>query len=285
MAVSVEKLMTLRIPEVRHTLTRRDTMLYALAVGLGQDPMDAAQLRFVTENGLQALPSMAVVLAYPGFWIRDLDTGIDHVRLVHGEQALTIHRPLPVEGELIGRVRVTGVVDKGEGKGMLLYSARDIVEAASGALVASLEQTTFCRGDGGFGGPTGPVRPVHPVPERAPDITVELPTRPEQALVYRLLGDYNPLHSDPAVAAKAGFPRPILHGLCTLGVAGHALLKALCGYDPARFRAMELRFSAPVFPGEKIRTEIWHEEGGAGFRAVAVERGATVINNGRFRFA
>ncbi|MCC7426614.1 MAG: MaoC family dehydratase N-terminal domain-containing protein [Alphaproteobacteria bacterium] len=285
MPVTTESLMGVQIPEVRHTLTERDTMLYALSVGLGQDPMDENQLCFVTEPRLAAFPTIGVVLAYPGFWIRDLKTGIDFVKLVHGEQGLTIHRPLPAKGEIIGRTRVTGVVDKGAGKGMLLYSRREMFDAASGALIATADITTFCRGDGGFGGPAGPVKPVHPLPERAPDRSLDLPTRPEQALYYRLSGDYNPLHSDPAVAAKAGFPRPILHGLCTFGVCGHALMKLMCDYDPARFGAMDVRFSAPVYPGETIRTEVWDEPGGAAFRALAVERNVVVINNGRFRFA
>ena len=135
----------------------------------------------------------------------------------------------------------------------------------------------------GFGGPGGPVKKPHPEPDRAPDVTLDLHTRPEQALVYRLNGDHNPLHIDPEVAAKAGFAQPILHGLCTFGVVCHALMKELCGYDPARFGRMDLRFSSPVFPGETIRTEIWHEDGGAAFRARVVERDKVVVSNGMFR--
>jgi acyl dehydratase len=285
MPIDAEKLGNWPIPTIRQSLTTRDTILYALSVGFGADPLDRDQLRFVWERGLHALPTMAVVLGYPGFWLKDPATGVDAVRLVHGEQGLTLHRPLPAEGELLGVSRVTGLVDRGAGKGALLYSERVIADARTGEKLATLESTTFLRGDGGFGGAPGPVKPPHPEPERAPDLTLDLPTRPEQALLYRLNGDDNPLHVDPETASKAGFERPILHGLCSFGVVGHALLRALCGYDVTRFGQMSLRFSAPVFPGETIRTELWHEAGGAAFRARVVERDKLVVSNGRFRFA
>lgn len=283
MPIEYEKLLNFPIPEVRQRLRWQDTALYALSLGVGGDPMDEAELRFVTEGAaMRALPTMVVVLGYPGFWLRDPATGVDAVRLVHGEQAVTIHAPLPVEGEVIGRSRVTGLVDRGEGKGALLYSERVILDAATGAKLATLEQSTFLRGDGGFGGPSGPVRKPAPEPEGPPDLTLDLPTRPEMALLYRLNGDHNPLHSDPGVAARAGFPRPILHGLATFGVVGRALLRAVCECDPARFGRMECRFSAPVFPGETIRTEIWPSGNGAFFRARVVERDVVVVGNGRF---
>ncbi|WP_144184616.1 MaoC/PaaZ C-terminal domain-containing protein [Elioraea rosea] len=280
MPLDPAKLLAYPIPEIRQALTRKDTMLYALSVGLGQDPVDDWQRRFVYEPELIALPTMAVVLGYPGFWLGRPDTGVDATRLVHGEQSVTLHRPLPVEGEIIGRSRVTGLVDRGAGKGALLYSAREVLDSA-GSLLATLESTTFLRGDGGFGGATGPVKAPHAIPDRAPDATLSLTTRPEQALLYRLNGDHNPLHADPAVAAKAGFPRPILHGLCTMGVVGHALLRLCCGGEPGRMKRIDLRFSAPVFPGETIVTEVWDEGGGRfGFTALAAERETMVINNG-----
>jgi acyl dehydratase len=268
------------IPEVSETRTRKDTMLYALSIGLGHDPMDAWQRRFVTEPALVALPTMAVVLGYPGFWLGRPDTGVDATRLVHGEQSIILHRPLPVEGTVIGRSRVTGLVDRGLGKGALLYATREVFDGAGNAL-ATLDSTTFLRGDGGFGGATGPVKQPHPIPDRAPDATLSLGTRPEQALLYRLNGDLNPLHADPAVAARAGFPRPILHGLCTMGVVGHALVRLCCEGRPERMRRIDLRFSAPVFPGETIVTEVWHEGPGRfAFTALVAERETMVINNG-----
>ena len=286
MPIVAETLLNFPIPEIRQRLRWQDSALYALSLGCGQDPMDEADLRFVTEGAaMRALPTMAVVLGYPGFWLRDPATGVDAVRLVHGEQSVEIHAALPTEGEVIGRSRVTGLVDRGEGKGALLYSERVILDAATGTKLATLEQTTFLRGDGGFGGPSGPVKKPAPEPEGAPDLVLDLPTRPEMALLYRLNGDHNPLHSSPAVAAKAGFPRPILHGLATFGLVGRALLRAVCEGDPARVGRMDCRFSAPVVPGETIRTEIWRTATGAAFRARAVERDVVVVGNGAFRSA
>jgi acyl dehydratase len=278
MPVNYDHLLNYAIPEVRQRVTQRDAILYALGVGLGQDPLDTRQLDFVDHHrALKALPSMAVVLGYPGFWLGNPATGVDAVKLVHGEQSIELHAPLPVEGEIIGRTKVTGLVDKGAGKGALLFSEKRLTDAGSGTLLAVTRSTTFLRGDGGFGGPAGPVPAPHAMPECAPDFTIDLPTRPEQALLYRLNGDDNPLHADPALAAKAGFPRPILHGLCTFGVVGHALLRGLLSYDAGRLRSMAARFTAPVYPGETIRTEIWND---GSFRARVVERDVIVINNG-----
>lgn len=283
MTINYEHLLNYPIPEIRQTIRWQDTALYNFSIGLGQNPMDQKQLDFLYEPRLKAMPSMANVLGYPGFWLRNPDTGVDWTQVLHGEQSLILHKPLPAEGEIIGRSRISAIVDRGPGKGALLYNERVVLDAKTGEKLATLEGTTFARGDGGFGGPSGPVKKPHPEPERAPDITLDLATRPEQAIVYRLNGDHNPLHIDPEVAAKAGFRQPILHGLCTFGVVCHALMKALCGYDPARFGRMDLRFSSPVYPGETIRTEIWHEEGGAAFRARVVERDKVVVSNGLFR--
>jgi len=282
MPIDADALLRHEVPDVRQRLTAQDAVLYALSVGLGQDPLDLRQLDFVDHHRpLRALPFMAVVLGHPGFWLADPRTGVDAVRLVHGEQGIVIHHPFPIGGEIVGRTRVTGLVDKGPGRGALLYTEKRLADAADGTLLATATATVFLRGDGGFGGPSGLVRPPHPMPATAPDHVVDLPTRPEQALLYRLNGDDNPLHADPAVAKAAGFPRPILHGLCTLGVVGHALLRTLGDYDPARFQALDLRFSAPVFPGETIRTEIWQD---GAFQARVVERDVLMVSNGRAIF-
>lgn len=281
MPIDHDKLMAWPFADVRQSYTRRDTLLYALGVGLGQNPTDEDELRFVYEKDLLALPTLPVVLGYPGLWMADPRSGIDWVRLVHGEQGLTLHRPVAPEGEVIGRTRITGVLDKGAGKGALIYSERTLTDARTDELLATLTATTFCRADGGFGGPPRDSPPSHKLPERAPDLTCDLATRPEMALVYRLSADLNPLHADLDVAKAAGFPRPILHGLGTFGVVGHAVLKSVCDYDPARMRSFAGRFSAPVFPGETIRTEMWRDGDVVSFRALVPERNIVAMNNGR----
>jgi len=281
MAINYDKLIRWDIPEVEQHLTKRDTILYALGVGLGADPGDASQLRFVYEQSLQALPTMAIILGYPGPWHAQADLGITRSHVVHGEQGLRIVKPLPVEGAITGKTRITGAVDKGKDKGALIMTECTVREKASGDTVCTLTSTTFCRADGGFGGPDGPVKAPHPVPDTPPQHVCDLPTLPQAALIYRLSGDYNPLHADPAYAAKAGYKMPILHGRCTFSIAGHAILKTLCGYDPARFIAMEGRFSSPVYPGETVRTEMWRDGNVVSFRSTVPARGATVLNNGR----
>ena len=281
MAINHEKLLNFDIPQVEQRLTKRDTMLYALGVGLGNDPLDLDQLQFVYEEGLKALPTMAIILGYPGPWHAAAETGITRSHVVHGEQGFVIHKPLPVEGTVIGKTRVTAVLDKGKDKGALLVTACDVRDKATDELICTLSSTTFCRADGGFGGPSGPVKAPHPVPEAPAQQVCDLPTLPQAALIYRLSGDYNPLHADPAYAAKAGFKMPILHGRATFSVVGHALVKTVCGYDPLRLKSMEGRFSSPVYPGETIRTEMWVDGKVVSFRATVPARGVTVLNNGR----
>jgi acyl dehydratase len=280
-AINYDTLVNFRIPEVGQQLTKRDTILYALGVGLGSDPCDENQLKFVYEQNLVALPTMSIILAYPGPWHAQGDTGITRSHVVHGEQGFTIHRPVPVEGAVTGLTEITNVIDKGKDKGALVMTKSIVREKASQAPICTLTSTTFCRADGGFGGPSGPVREPHAIPNRAADLTCDLPTLPQAALIYRLSGDYNPLHADPAYAKKAGFKMPILHGRCTFSVAGHALLKACCGYQPERLKSMEGRFSSPVYPGETIRTEMWVDGGVVSFRSTVPTRGVTVLNNGR----
>ena len=285
MPIVYEKLLALQIPPVEHSYGPKDCMLYALGLGLGQDPVDEDELAFVYEKNLKVLPTFALMQGYSPYWLRNPESGVNWTKVVHGEQGLVLHRPVAPNGTVIGQTRIVEIVDKGEGKGALVYSERQVTDKATGELLATLTQTTFCRGDGGFGGPKRDTPPAHPLPERAPDLVCVLPTRPEMALIYRLSGDVNPLHAEPEFARAAGFPRPILHGLATFGVAGHALLKSVCGYDPARLTAISGRFSAPVFPGETIRTEIWREGGVVSFRARVVERDVVTVNNGRAKIA
>ena len=281
MAIVYDKLMALKIPDAEHSYSVKDTMLYALGVGVGQDPTDRQQLDFVYEKNLKALPTFACLLGYPGFWVRDLDTGIDWVKIVNGEQSFKLEGPVKPSGTVVGKTRIVEVIDKGAGKGAVVYTERKITDKASGQLVATVWQTTFCRADGGFGGPPRESPPTHKTPERAPDLTCDLETRPEMALLYRLSADLNPLHADLDVAAAAGYPRPILHGLGTFGVVGHALLKSVCNYDATKMVAMGGRFSSPVFPGETIRTEMWRDGNVISFRALVPARNIVAMSNGR----
>lgn len=282
MAIDPEGLLNWPFPEVEQAYSAKDSMFYALSVGVGHDPLDQDQLRFVYERDLLAMPSMAAVLAHPGFWVKDSRTGIHWEHVLHGEQDMTWHKPLPAEGNLVARARVTELIDKGEGRGMVMLWERELRDADTGDLYATVAQSTFCRKDGGFGGTNRPTPPPAEIPQGPPAASCDLPTFKNSALIYRLNGDDNPLHADPDVARKAGFKAPILHGLCTLGVATHGVLKLLCNYQPERLKRLALRFSAPVYPGETLRTEVfWPDATGAAFRVRVPERDVTVISHGR----
>ncbi|MBN8753596.1 MULTISPECIES: MaoC/PaaZ C-terminal domain-containing protein [Variovorax] len=289
MAIDVQRLLAREFAPVEHTYGTRDTQLYALGVGLGADPLDAGQLRYVyerAEGGLQALPTLVNVLGYGGFWADQPDTGIDWRQLVHAEQAFVLQRPLPAEGRVIGANRVVALHDKGAGKGALMLQERRVTDATSGELLACVTQTSMLRADGGFGAAHGaPLAQPHAMPARAPDAVCDLPTLPQAALLYRLSGDFNPLHADPGVARAAGFSRPILHGLATMGVALHAVLATLLDYDASGVRGMRVRFTAPVLPGETLRTELWRDGSVVSLRTTALERGTLVLNAGRVDLA
>ena len=281
MSFDPDRLLALHIPDIEQHYSEKDVMLYALGVGLGQDPVNTRELSFVYEHNLKVLPTFPVVLGFEPFLLRDIDAGINFEMTVHGEEHLVLHRPLAPSGTIVARRRFVDVIDKGAGKGALLLKERAIVDKATGDALATMRETVFCRADGGFGGETRPSPPVHSLPDRVPDLVCDLQTRPEMALIYRLSADVNPLHADPEVARAAGFPRPILQGLGSFGVAGHAILRSVCDYDPGRLRSIAGRFSAPVFPGETIRTEMWRDGATVSFRARVVERDAVAISNGR----
>lgn len=270
--------------DIVQTYTPRDTMLYALGVGLGANPLDERELRFVYERNLQALPSMVTVLGTPGFWWRDPRTEADWVKLVHGEQRIQLFSSLPPEGRLIAKNRVASLTDKGPGKGAIAVVERDVYEDGKSEPLARTTQVIFLRGDGGFSERSGlsdPGPEASPVvPETPPDLEVELPSLEQAALIYRLSGDYNPLHADPDVAKAAGFPRPILHGLCAFGMAAHAVLKSCCSYDGSRIKSMAVRFTAPVYPGETIRFQLWRRDARLHLRARVDARDVIVLNNG-----
>jgi acyl dehydratase len=277
--IEYAKLMHMPIPDTARTYTARDTMLYALAIGLGRDPMDRRELSFVLEDRLQAVPTMATVIAWTDGWL--YDTGLDMVKLVHGEQRVTLHRPLPVAASVTARTRILDLFDKGPGRGALLVFETTIRDQSTGELLCTNVASSFARGDGGFGGPAGAGPAPHPIPSRPPDARCVLSTRPDQALLYRLCGDRNPLHADPEHAARAGFPRPILHGLCTYGFACQAVLKTLCDGDSTRIGSFDVRFTNPVFPGETLSTDMWRDGPVVSYRTRVVERDAVVLDHGR----
>lgn len=286
--IDYEKTKAWRSGEIRQAYTARDTILYALGLGLGSDPMDERQLRYVYEKGLVALPTMAAVLASPGAWMRDRkELGIDFLKLVHGEQGVTLHQPLAASATVVGESRVVRIVDKGEAKGAVMHVEKTLRDAATGDLVVTAEQVLFLRGDGGFSSGQGgdaAAPALAAVPDGVPDAVLELPTRPEAALVYRLSGDLNPLHVEPAVAARAGFARPILHGLATWGVAGRGLVQLFCDDEPSCLREIRARLTSPVFPGETLVLECWRTgTGTVAFRAKLKERGVIALNNGYAR--
>lgn len=257
--------------------TSKDSLLYAVGVGAGLD-----DLAFTTENTAgvdqQVLPTQAVILATGGFGAMGRIGTFNPAMLVHGEQAITLHRPIPVEGTVSTVGEITGIWDKG--KGAVIETSSTSTDAATGAPMFDTVSSVFIRGEGGWGGERGPSGSPNPAPERKPDHVITYATRPDQALLYRLSGDRNPLHSDPTFAAMAGFDRPILHGLCTYGFTGRALLAALCGGDPSLFRSMAGRFSAPVFPGEELTVRMWvTEPGTAVFQTVGGD-GRVVLDAG-----
>lgn len=270
---------------VVQSYTTRDSLLYALSLGLGADPTDHRQLRYVFERDQIVMPSMAVVLGHPGPWVTDPALAIDYRRIVYAEQSLEMHSVLPPQGLIKARERVIGVFDKGREKGTLLCTERRIVDQQSERPLATLRATLMCRGDGGSGAAYGEAGVPRKIPTGAPDRVAEMPTLPQSALLYRLNGDMNPLHADPEFARKLGFQRPILHGLCSFGVAMHAVLGLWCDYSAHQLLKFGARFSALIYPGETLIVETWREAMEVSFRASVKERGVKVLDYGHAELA
>jgi acyl dehydratase len=254
---------------------------------MGRDPMNETELPFVYEKSLKVIPTAATVLASnakasgpaPEMPADHRQSQINFLMVVHGEQKVELHKPLPAYGTFTAEGRTVGAFDKGEGKGAVIVN-ETIWKDEKGEKVATLTGSTFARGDGGFGGPSEGAPEPHAVPTRSPDISVDFATLPDQALLYRLNGDRNPLHSDPDVAKRAGFDRPILHGLCTYGITCRAVLEAITGFDPDQIYSHQARFSAPVFPGDTITVDLWKDGKNISFEARVKARNVTVIKNG-----
>lgn len=278
MAIAYPEILSLKNEGQTFSWTAKDTILYALGVGLGRDPLNDDERAFVYEKDLKAVPSQAGVVAWGA---NAGPTGINYLMVVDGERKIVFHKPLPTSGSVVADSRILGAWDKGAGKGAVVVSETDLKDATTGELMLTITGSTFARGDGGFGGPSEGQPEPHPVPTRAPDQSVDIATREDQAVIYRLSGDYNPLHIDPAVAKMAGFSKPILHGMCTFGITCRAVLQTYAGFDPSRFKSHQARFSAPVYPGETITVDLWRDGDVISFEARIKDRGVTVIKNGK----
>jgi acyl dehydratase len=257
-------------PEIRHRYTKRDTILYALGVGLGANPTDPSDLEFLLEDRLRILPTFAVTLGSLGMWIRQPEFGADFAKLVHYEQAAKFYSPLPAEAEILARARVVNVYDRGEGKGAVVVLEREIHDANLEITYCTLKQTLLLRGDGGFGGDPPPFQPSL-IPERNPDALVSVGIDERAALLYRLSGDWNPLHVDPAAAKRGGFDKPILHGLASYAIAGVAVSRKL-GLTPDTLTSLNCRFSGVVYPGDAFDLKIWRDGQRGVFQAFVGDR-------------
>jgi len=281
MGLNYEHVMAFRPGALDASYTKRDCIIYALGIGIGMDPTDRNQLRFVYEPDLAAFPTMAAVLGWPGR-MTDPAFGIDERMVVAAELSVVLHRPLAPQASLVAHARIREVIDRGAGNHAILLGTRELV-APDGTSVATVDSAALLRNHGGFGGPVTQAPKPHQVPSTAPAMVCDLPTPPNLALIYRLTGDENPLHADPARALAAGFPRPILHGAATFGVAAHAILRQH-GYEAERLASVGARFVRPVFPGDTLRTEMWPQAAGnethISFQCRVPGRDEVVVSNG-----
>jgi acyl dehydratase len=271
-------------PPSERSWTSKDALLYAVGVGAGSIDPTGFELEFTTENSKdvpqRVLPTFSVIVGMRGDAMRNIGS-FNPAMLVHGEQQIELHREIPPDGSVLTTGKVIAVYDKGTAAVAWIESKS--VDAETGEPVFTTRNAAFIRGEGGFGGERGPSGPKNVPPEREPDHVVTYQTRLDQALTYRLSGDRNPLHSDPEFAKLGGFDRPILHGLCTFGFTGRALLHSLCDSDPARFKSMDVRFSKPVYPGDALTVKMWVDGGSAVFRT-ETQNGDTVIDQGLCTF-
>lgn len=266
-----------QLPEVEFSWTSAEVLLYHLALGAGADPVEEAELGYVLEDRLRVLPTFGVVA--PGFRtfeppaVRFPGIEVDLAAALHGTQSITMHRPIPASGKAVARTRIADVWDKV--KAAVIVKETVVTDLADAPLW-TMTSRIFARGEGGFGGSRGPSEPKV-LPDRDPDRVVDVPTLAQQALLYRLCGDRNPLHSDPAFAARAGFPRPILHGLCTWGMVCKTVVDTILGGDVTRVASYSARFAGAVFPGETLRVRIWSAPGRQVLIVSTVERGVDVL--------
>ena len=278
MRVDIDRIAHLTFPTLHQHFEARDAILYALSLGYGTDPLNAADLQFLYENRLQAVPAVCNVLCHPGFWLQEPCYAVDWKKIVHAEQLFTLLQPLPPSGYFRAEHRIIGVQDNGLTRGALLHMEKTLYADGVASPVAQVRSTLLLRGDGGQGEFGESIASPLPMPKRDPDRVAFLSTQPNAALIYRLNGDWNPLHIDVAVAQSAGFSRPILHGLCTMGMACRAVVDQYCDSDPTRLRTLFTRFSAPVYPGDTLRFEFHEADNGVRFKALVDDRKAVVLD-------
>ena len=277
MTINYDEIMNLTSENVEISYSDKDSILYSLGIGLGNDPMNLNELKYVYENSQSVLPSMATNFQYHSPLL--LKTNINFIMVVHGEQRLSITNALPVSGDFIANAKVIGCYDKGPARGAIIEVETTVKNKKNNEEICKLVSTTFARGDGGFGGPDSPKKEIF-IPDGEPDYVSEVSTKPDQALIFRLSGDYNPLHSDPKFAKAAGFEKPILHGMCTYGIACRSLVNEICENDASKLKRFDCRFSSPVYPGETIITEMWKKDKMIYFNSKVKERDKLVLKNG-----
>lgn len=272
MAIDYNKLINWKFEDVVHSYSERDVILYALGLGLGRDPLNRSELKYVYERGLVPIPTMAVTLSTLGMWVKNPDTGITWSKVVHSAQESIFFNPLPTSGTVIGKARISEIHDRGPEKGAKIMVERSIYDSHNNECYCTLRQTLILKADGGFGGPAPKPDNTLEIPDRAADITYSWKTFPGQAIIYRLSGDWNPLHIDPEVASGAGFSRPILHGYCSYGIAACAASIAT-GKPINSLGKLQCRFTSPVMPGDEIKFQFWvQDDDTLLFRALVSDR-------------
>ncbi len=283
MPITLDKLMAQRQDSIAYAYSERDTMLYAVAIGMGRDPFDETELDYVYERRgtLRAVPSQAVTVARHNLIY---ECGLTVAKMLHGEQVLTLHRPLPPAAEIVADHKVLNVVDKGAAKGVVIETDSR-VRLKDGTPLFDLYNLYFARGDGGMGSSGGIQRASYAMPQRQPDIVRVTQTEARQALVYRLTGDRNVIHGDPKIAREMGFRGPILHGSCTLAIACREVLAAVCDHDGTRMHSFGTRFTSVVYPGERLETDIWVDAEQVSFRCRVPERNVVVLDHGQCRLS
>ena len=284
MALDYDKLMATKIVDLRLRYEDSEAILYALSIGMGRDPLDRKELPYVYEQGdvFKTVPTLATVLV-PDMFPPGL--GWDFGQVLHSEQRMQLYRPLPPRADILINKRVADVFDWGPRKGALFLFEADARLASDDTMLFTLGCTVMARGDGGFGGPSGKGPRPHRAPRRDPDLSCDISTREDQSLLFRLTGDRDPLHADPAVASRAGFSVPILHGMCSYGIACRAILKTICDYDYTLIESFDGRFTSPVLPGDVITTDMWQDGNIVSFRCSVKDRDVIVLRNGKCTLA